>query len=129
MLNDASTSHAKAPPSCSALGADDPWAGDEDAARCMASIFTGFKNLGLRSAGFAARLVYAGALSALGRLADKQREHCRRAAGPGAGAGAGGAMDAAMASIARDIEALACTECFAVFASAVPRVSRRALCC
>lgn len=108
------------------VGAGDPWAGDDDAARRMCSIFTRFKNLGLVSAGFAARLAYAGALSALGRLAAKQREHCRRAAGRGAGAGAGGAMDAVMASNAQDVEALACTDCFAVFASAVPRVRRRA---
>ena len=113
----------RAPPVTSRLpvksrrGADNAWANVPNAPQSMEKMFISFASLGLISARFAARLAEAGALSALMRLATKQREHCGEVqAGCGAGAGAGG--DAAQPE-------MAALKCFTDYARLIPQVSRQ----
>lgn len=77
----------------------------------MASLYGLIANLGRISARFLARLVYAGALSALERLGSKAAEHGART-----GAGEKEMEEARM-------------KCFTTFARSVPQVSCRGCCC
>ena len=85
----------------------------------MCTFYEAFSGLGRISAGFATRLVHAGALTALMRLAASATalEQRAEAAGHGAGADAGDPS-------AHSEEAQWGQECYAVFARAVPQVSR-----
>ena len=62
------------------LGADDPWRGVLDAVPSRATFFDCFLSLSRISARFSARMVQAGALSALEQMAAKQLMHCGDAA-------------------------------------------------
>ena len=87
-----------------------------DAVMSMSIFFDSLINLSRISARFAARLVHAGALTAMERLAAKQLEHSGEAAEQGAGADAG--------DTAAEMEVLV-MNCCAAFGCSVPRVSRR----
>ena len=82
----------------------------------MATVSDNVIGLSRASARFAARLVHAGALSALERLASKQLAHSGEAAKQGAGADAGD-------STSRTEQVV--MDCCAAFRSSVPRVSHR----
>ena len=86
----------------------------------MCIFFEAFSGLGRISAGLATRLVHAGALTALTRLAASATalEQRMEAAGEGAGAAAGDTS-------AESEEAQWNQDCYAVFANAVPQVRRR----
>ena len=105
-----------ATPTCravrNAIGADDAWADIKDAPHAIVCLYAALNDLGAISARFAARLVYAGALTALLRLAEK-------APGRGAGAGAGDSQALAYEGL---------MHCFETFRRSVPQVSRRGYC-
>ena len=86
----------------------------------MCIFYEAFSGLGRISAGFATRLVHAGALTALMRLAASATalEQRAEAAGHGAGADAGDPS-------AELEEAQWDQDCVAIFTRAVPQVSRR----
>ena len=70
-------------------GAGNPWAGSEEVPQCAVRLcFEAFSDLAGISAEFAARLVHAGALTALMRLHDKLVAQRKAAARHGAPAGA-----------------------------------------
>ena len=98
----------------SMLGAGDPWRGAPDAVQSMAKILDKFLSLTRISARFLARMVRAGALTALERMAAKQLMRCGEAAEHAAGAEA--------ANTTAQIEALV-MGCCAAFGRSVPRVS------
>ena len=84
----------------------------------MCMFYEAFSGLGRISAGFATRLVHAGALTALMRLAASAMatEQRMEAAGQGTGAAAGNTS-------ARVEEAQWNQDCYAVFTRAIPQVS------
>ena len=102
----------------SSFGADSAWAGVADPAPHVKVVCTAFTSLGSISARFAARLVRAGALTALMRLGDKALAQRMEAAGQGVGAGAGIA----------DVQTYdAVVDCIEAFAPFVPQVGPRSL--
>ena len=93
------------------LGADNPWEGSRSASQHMESLYAMVANLGRISARFVARLVHAGALTALERLRSKAAGHGARL----------GAHEKAMEE--------ARTLCFTTFARSVPQVTCWGCCC
>ena len=99
------------PPVTRTFGADDPWAGSgREPRRAMRMCFEVFTDLGRISAGFAARLVQAGALGALMRLAGESTALRLEAAGRGEPA---------------ILPVMIVMGCVAAFGRFVPRVSCR----